>query len=94
MKRTSLLCLGLLLTAALAGCTENQRAKKFGGTMTVNLECGVKLVSITWKDESLWKHTRPMEPGEKPVTHTFEEDSNFGLVTGRVVVNECAAGTS
>jgi len=43
----------------LTSCTENERAKQFGGTMTVNIAEGDKLVEATWKDTQLRYLTRP-----------------------------------
>ena len=76
----------------MAGCTANERAKQYGGTMQVNLPPGQKLVNATWKDENqLWYLMRPMREGEKPEVVTFKEDSSFGLVEGTVVFVESAS---
>lgn len=47
----------LLIVALVAGllptlfsCTENQRARQFGGTITIELPPGEKLVMATWKE--------------------------------------------
>ena len=55
----------LFVVAALAlvmvSCTDQQRAKSFGGTSTVELPSGEKLVNVTWKGEAdLWYLTRKM----------------------------------
>lgn len=76
----------------MAGCTANERAKQYGGTMQVNLPPGQKLVNATWKEGSqLWYLMRPMREGEKPEVVTFKEDSSFGLVEGTVVFTESAS---
>jgi hypothetical protein len=72
----------------LVGCTENQRAKHFGGTMKVNLEPNKKLVLVTWKEDSLWILTRQMRAGETPETYDFKEDSTFNIVEGAVQIIE------
>lgn len=68
----------------LAGCTENQRAKKWGGTATINLPKGEKLVEATWKETSLWYLTKPMSPQDSAQTYIFREDSDFGIIQGTV----------
>ncbi len=69
-------------------CTENQRAKKYGGTMQINLPAGQKLETITFKDANVWYLTRPMLPTDSAVTHTFKEESNFGVLSGTILIHE------
>ena len=77
------LCLSLTI-----GCTENKRAKTFGGSMTINIANCQKLVTPTWKDSNLWYATRPMRNGELPETTTFKEESNFGVLEGSIIFVE------
>ena len=80
----------LVVVALLAfGCTENDRARSFGGTMGINLPCGQKLVNATWKETHMWYLTRPMEATEEPVTSVFHEDSSWGVMNGTVNFREC-----
>ena len=75
--RKILLCL-VVLIASLTSCTENQRARQFGGTITIELPPGEKLVMATWKEtfkDMFGKKAIETNPGpkseEKP--ETFEE---------------------
>lgn len=79
-----MLALALLV---LVGC-QNTCARTYGGTSTVKLEPGEKLVNATWKTANLWVLTRKAHPGEEPETHVFREYSNWGLVEGKVVFVE------
>jgi hypothetical protein len=83
-KHTMKALLSLILLALAVACTQNQRAKEFGGTATVNLPTGTKLVTATWKGEDLWYLYRDAKPGEKPEKLTFKEDSSFGVLEGTV----------
>lgn len=85
MKQILILAFGCAL---LLGCTEQQRAKQFGGSTSTALPCGHKLEMITWKDANLWILTRPMRAGEEPETHTFSESSNLGFAEGKITVTE------
>jgi len=87
MKKT-LVILGLVYIGLLSSCTENERAKAFGGTMTIDLPPKTKLVNATWKDTQLWYLYRPARPGETPETTTFQEDSSFGVLEGKVIFTE------
>lgn len=82
--------LGLLLLSAflLTGCTQNQRAKSFGGTAKVYLPEGKKLVEATWKGEELWYLMRDRREDEKPETYTFKEESSYGVMEGTVIFYE------
>jgi len=86
-KYTFLLCIGI----ALLSCTENQRARTFGGDARIDVPAGNKVTNITWKGEDLWYSYRPFEEGEKPVTQKFIESSSFGLMEGSVTFYEKVA---
>lgn len=68
----------------IGGCTDNQRARSLGGTMTVNLLPNQKLVNATWKEGDLWYLYRPLAAGEQPITTIFQEKSAFGAFEGKV----------
>ena len=69
-------------------CTNNLRARQYGGTTTIELEPGQKLVEATWKKTNIWYLTEPMEPGYEPKTKTFQENSCFGVMEGTVIFVE------
>jgi hypothetical protein len=83
--RTILVMLGLLL---LGGCTEQIRAKSFGGSTSTTMPQGQKVVCATWKDADLWILTRPMRPDEKAETLTLRESSSWGVMRGQVTIVE------
>ena len=80
----------ITLTTIIYGCTENQMAKNFGGTETVVLPKGRRLVNITWKGEkgaaNLWILTK--EDTTKSTTYYFEEKSDIGMMEGKVTIKE------
>ena len=73
---------------SLVSCTENQRARSFGGTEVINLEAGTRVVNVTWKgkDASLWILTK--KDTTKATTYYFTEKSGFGVMEGQVIINE------
>lgn len=85
MKKT---LLSILALAALVGCTDNIRAKHFGGTANVELPKGQKLVTATWKDAQLWYLYQPMSATDQPKDSYLREQSNYGVVQGTVVFHE------
>lgn len=76
----------LAVIIMLTGCHEV--TKNYGGTMTLDLPEGQKLEEITWKDSDLWYLTRPMRENEKPETHLFKADTEWGVFEGQVIVRE------
>jgi len=78
----------LVAITVFSGCTDNYRAKHYGGTMKINLEPNQKLVDVTWKENSLWYMTKPMSETDIAETYTFKEESGFGLVEGKVIFIE------
>ena len=86
MKR---LIIALATIAALGACTQQDMARRYGGTAKVKLEKGQKLITATWKEGSqLWYLTRPMREGEEPETYAFKESSSFGVIEGTVIIVE------
>lgn len=71
-----------------SGCTENDRAKSFGGSFTVQLPKDKKLVTATWKNSDFWYLVRDMREGEYPETYNFQEVSNFGILQGSITLVE------
>lgn len=80
--------LSTLIICALAACTENQKAKSFGGNAEVTLPKGQKLVNATWKDDNLWYLTRPMTPADSATIYSFHEESSFGVWEGTYTIIE------
>jgi hypothetical protein len=80
--------LSILAISLLASCTQNERAKSFGGTATVNLPQGKKLVNITWKEDQIWYLTRTMNSSDSAETYTFQEESSYGMMEGTVILKE------
>lgn len=85
MKKLILL---IALVIPFVGCTENQRAKNWGGNTTIEVSANKKLVNLTWKNENLWVLTRDRKEGETAETYYFTEDSSFGLIQGVVTIRE------
>ena len=79
----------VLSIIALTMSCDNYMSRKFGGSTTINLEKGQKLVEATWKESNLWYLTEPMDSDYVPKTKIFKEDSNFGVLEGTVTFVEC-----
>lgn len=70
------------------GCTEQTIAREWGGTYEIELPKGEKLIEVTWKDANLFYLTRPMHDDEYPETYKFQEDSEWGVWEGTVIIKE------
>ena len=78
----------LILSLGLLSCTQNQKVKKYGGTATINLPQGKKLINCTWKEDNLWYLTRNMLPNETAETYELKEKSNYGVWEGTYIIVE------
>jgi hypothetical protein len=81
MKKLILL---VVILITLAGCTDNAKARRWGGTEIIQLPPGQKLVTATWKEADLWYVTEPMDPDYVAKTKTFKEKSQFGYMEGTI----------
>lgn len=91
MKLLQILGIGILslfIVYSVSSCTDNQRAKNFGGSGRLEVPCGHKVINITWKKDQLWYSTIPMEEGYIPQVHTFREHSSFGMLEGKYLLIE------
>ena len=86
MKKIIVAILAAAMALTMTGC--NAVAKNWGGTATVDLEPGRKFVDITWKEDSLWVLTKEMDEDDHAETYYFEEDANFGILEGTVIIRE------
>ena len=78
----------ICLTLSLCSC-EKQITRQYGGTTTINLEKGEKLIEVTWKDGgNLWYFVESMDSDYTPKVKTFKESSQFGMLEGKVVFIE------
>ncbi len=84
----------VLVLAFLIGCSDNTRARQYGGTWTKALPCDKMLVNVTWKTDDLWVLTTDAPAGYTPRTYEFVEDSVNGVWEGTVIVTECSTKSS
>lgn len=69
---------------ALTSCTDNQRARNFGGTEIIKLEPNEKFINITWKKDNLWIIVQDTIKGN----YYAREKSSFGIVQGKVIIEK------
>jgi hypothetical protein len=88
VAKTLLVIIIALILMSVLSCTDNSRARIWGGEMVVNLEKGQKLVDVTWKETSLWYMTKPMDSLDVAETYIFQEDSRYAVFEGKVIFKE------
>lgn len=77
----------ILCTLVLTSC-EQYVARKFGGDVTIKVEKGYKVTSVTWKEIDLFYFIEPMEEDYQPKVKKFIESSNTGLLESKVIFIE------
>ena len=88
MKKIIAVLAIVLFSFGFLSCTAQQRAKKYGGSATVNIPANKKLVIATWKGDNLWLMTRARKEGETPETYFFQESSSWGVFEGTITIQE------
>lgn len=91
MKRSRKIFISIVIIVMfilLNGCTDQSSTRFFGGTSTIELEKGKKLVNITWKDEDIWVLTKRMNATDVAETYEFKEHSSYGVMEGTVIIKE------
>ena len=78
----------IILIVFGAGCTENQRAKSWGGEYEEEIPCGTKVITTTWKGSDFWILYRSMREDEEPEKYIFQESSKWGSMEGTVRIKE------
>ncbi len=88
MKNWITILVILTLLVILMACTQQDRAKRWGGKAEIILPVGEKLITATWKESNLWHLTRPMRPGEIAENYIFQESSSYGIIEGKIIIRE------
>ena len=81
MRKLTMVAITLL---ALASCTDNQRARNFGGTETIKLEPQEKFINIAWRQDNLWIVVQDTITGD----YYAREKSSFGVMQGKVIIQK------
>lgn len=66
----------------LSSCTDNQRARSFGGEEVIKLEPNEEFVNITWKQDDIWIIVKDKTNGK----FYAREKSSFGVMEGRIII--------
>lgn len=78
MKKV-LLCLSLL-SLTLISCTDNSRARSWGGKEVIELPSNHRFINSTWKETNLWVITQDTISGK----FYMNEKSSFGVLEGSI----------
>lgn len=81
MKHILIIALAL---GIFTSCTENDMARNWGGSQTIHIVKGQKVVQASWKDGDLWILTRPMIESDTATTWTYSEKSDMGMMEGEI----------
>lgn len=77
-----------ICVVSMTSCTDNEKARNYGGTETINLDPNLKVVNVTWKENDIWILTKPMVATDSAETWTFQEKSSMGVYEGKIILVE------
>jgi hypothetical protein len=72
----------VLAIVVMISCTENSRARSWGGSETVTLKKNEVLVNLAWKNSDLWVLSKDTLTNVK----YLREKSSWGMVEGEIVI--------
>jgi hypothetical protein len=85
----ALAVLMLLVGLYWIGSVYHQKWARSGWvSLEVKLPHNQKLITATWKEQSLWYLTRPKRADEPFETHVFQEQSLYGVLQGSITFKE------
>jgi hypothetical protein len=76
------LILAVALVSLATSCTENSRARRWGGTEEISLKPNEKVLNVTWKENEMWICTKDTVTG---IVY-FREKSSWGVMEGTVIL--------
>ena len=82
-----ILALGLV-TLFTSSCTEQIRARAFGGELTIQVPKGQRLTMATWKESNLFYLYEEMDSDYIPKTKMFVESSAYGVLETKITFIE------
>lgn len=84
MKKFIMISLALITMLAISSCTENQRTRTLGGTMSINVKPGYKVIMATWKETDLFYMIEKMDSSYVPIEKILVEDASWGVLETKV----------
>jgi len=84
MKRLLII---LMVVMSIVGCTDNKMARQYGGTETIELPTGQRVMGVTWKETDVWVLTR-VDTSIRPTRVVFQEKSSMGVFEGEIIINQ------
>ena len=88
MKKLIKFLLIVIAVVSFTGCTEQIRARQFGGNIDIDVPAGYKVTSATWKECDLFYFIEPMEEDYEPKKKFFVESAAFGIMESQITFKE------
>lgn len=95
MKNMKVFVALILVAFAFMLCGCQQNARRTGGTTTVDIDPGMRIIPYTvqWDgNANIWYLTEEAPADYQPKTYVFKESSNMGMMEGKVIIVEHKAG--
>lgn len=81
VKNIILLVVIVIIASIFISCTENERARSFGGTMKVDIPKNTVVIGATWKQSDLWYLIKDTTTQKVQLI----EIPKYGMYKGRVI---------
>ena len=80
--------ISLVICICCISCTEQERARQFGGTATIDVEPGYRVMMATWKGDDLFYMVEEMPSDYEPHDKMLIESSSYGLIESKTIFKE------
>lgn len=72
----------IILLITLISCTDNERARYYGGEEVIKLKKNEKFINLTWKEADVWVIVQDTVTGK----YYAREKSSFGVMEGKIII--------
>lgn len=78
----------LIVAILFVSCTEQVRTRTFGGSTTINVEQGKRVMMATWKENDLFYMVEDMPDDYIPHNKYLIESSSWGILESTIIFKE------
>ena len=78
----------VICICCISSCTEQERTRRFGGTTTIDVEPGYRVMMATWKGKDLFYMVEEMPDDYVPHDKTLIESSSYGIIESKIIFKE------
>lgn len=88
MKKILTIIILMICICTMSSCTEQGRTRVLGGTSTIDVEPGYRVMMATWKESDLFYMVEEMPDDYVPHDKILVESSSWGVLESTIIFKE------